>query len=181
MEQLEEKVLFKNTTKLEKEDYKEISYFFTIKYNIITYCMKVFCFTVLFLLIEVCMPVIDWKTEGKIDFSMIVTEGIIFGVIFLIFLKPKSIEDSDKDIEYKYEFTKDKMVIKTIVYKDQEIIYKTDKSISRVCETDKFFYFMTSNKSAHVVKKDGFDKECGEDFIKYLKERFGYINYSRKR
>ncbi len=182
MEEVEEKILFKNTTKMDKESCKSFAYFYNAKYKKYRHITILIVFFVSFLLLGVLSPIYQSVAFGTINFAPVRT-GILCLVIFIVRLIPHQMVRNKQDIEFNYEFTKDKIIIKTNTYSTQEIIYDKYNPILRVCEYGEYIYFMTSNNSAYVLKKKEFIEGKKEDFVKYIKEIYKdkYIDFNDKK
>ena len=177
---MEEEILFNNTTKLEKGIYEEYSHFYYTKYKKYSYRTTLVMFFCAFLLFGVFSPIYQFITFGNVNMAPVYI-GIIYlaiciGVLFI----PSKIKKPKQNLEYYYEFTKDKMVINTNIHITHEIIYDKYDPIYRVCEYKGYIYFITLNDSAYILNKDEFNKGKKEEFIKYLKEIYKdkYIDFN---
>lgn len=177
---MEEEILFNNTTKLEKEIYEEYSHFYYTKYKKYSYRTTLVMFFCAFLLFGVFSPIYQFITFGNVNM-----EPVYIGIIYLaicigVLLIPSKIKKPKQNLEYYYEFTKDKMVINTNIHITHEIIYDKYDPIYRVCEYKGYIYFITLNDSAYILNKDEFNKGKKEEFIKYLKEIYKdkYIDFN---
>lgn len=182
MEEVEEKILFKNTTKIDKESLKAFMHFNNGKYKKYRHITTLVIFFISFLLLGVVSPIYQSIVIGTINFAPIHT-GIFCLIIFIAKLISPQMSIIKQDIELNYKFTKDKMIIETNTYNTQEIIYDKHNPILRVCEFGEYIYFMISNNSAYFFKKKGIIEGKEEDFVNYIKEIYKdkYIDYNDKK
>lgn len=176
---MEEEILFKNTTKMKKDDYKILSHFWTVKYNRYIYRTKLIMFFSTFLLFGIFSPIYQAVEFGTVNFYPVYI-GIICLFIFISSIMLTKNEEPKQSMEFQFIFKKDKMIIITNIHNTQEIIYDIYNPIYRVCEYEKYIYFITQDGSTYVLNKDEFDKGKKEDFIKYLKEIYieKYIDFN---
>lgn len=133
----------------------------------------------IFLLFGVLGSIYQIATYGTIDIRLIY-RVIMYACIFIGLIIPYNKKSKIQNIEYNYEFTDSKIIIKTNIYNTQEIIYEKYNPIYRVCETEKYIYFITLNDTAYILKKDEFIDGKKEDFIQYIKEIYKekYIDFN---
>lgn len=177
---MEEEILFNNTTKLKKEIYEEYSHFYYTKYKKYYYKTTLVMFFSAFLLFGVFSSIYQAVKFGNVN-----VETVYIGIIYLaicigVLLIPSKIKKPKQNLEYYYEFTKDKMIINTNIHITHEIIYDKYNPIYRVCDYKGYIYFITLKDSAYILNKDEFKKGNKEEFIKYLKEIYKdkYIDFN---
>ena len=173
-----EEILFKNVTKMEKQDYEIFSRFWLTKYKRYNYITKVIV-CLIFLFLGVYSPIYQIATYGTIN-SVLLFRLYTHLCVFIVLIMPKGTINEKQNIENNYEFTDSKIIIRTNTYNTQEIIYEKYNPIYRVCETEKYIYFMTLNNSAYILNKDEFIVGKREDFSKYIKEKYKekYIDFN---
>lgn len=178
---MEEEILFKNTTKLDKECKDQYLYFYYTKYKKYSHITRLVVFLIGFIIYGVVFPIYKTIANETLSFSTIYI-GIFCLFSFIVVLLPKRTREDKQNTECNYEFTNEKMIIKTNMHNTQEFIYDKYNPIYKVCEYGEYIYFLNINNTAYCLKKDELIEGKKEDFIKYIKEIYKdkYIDFNDK-
>ncbi len=176
-----EKILYKNETKLNKDNLQNFSEFIWLQYNKFKY-WAIIIFSTLFLIFGIVGAIGQVMRFQRIPNTFTLVFILIFVSIIIAMIKivkgNVKIEENSKNILYKYDFYNDYLLISTKLT-SQKILYTDLSNIQNVCNTEKFIYIMINKKTGYIIDKNGFNNYEELDFTEYLKNKFKnkYIDY----
>ena len=176
-----EKVLYKNETIYNKENLKNFSKFTWLQYNKFKY-WAIIIFSTLFLIFGITGGIGQVIRYQRIPNTFTLIFILVFISIIMVMIKLAKgnvkIEENNKDVLYKYEFSNDYLLISTELA-SQKILYNDLKNIQNVCNTEKYIYIMINKRAGYIIDKNGFDNYNEQDFTDYMKDKFKdkYIDY----
>lgn len=162
------KVLFRNTTKYNKENCKEFINFHNNKYG-----KKELTKLIFITLIILYMIIFNIIYKNWILFLVVIAVG---GVIYLVkkYQTKRKAKKKNKVKVFTFYFYEKYFKIK-YKRKFERLLYF---QIHKVFETEKYFFLYLNEKSSLILNKDGFDIGTAEEFSKFIKSKvlFKYSN-----
>lgn len=176
-----EEILYKNETKLNKDILQNFSKFIWMQYNKFKYWV-IIIFSTLFLIFGIFGGIGQVIRFQRIPNTFTLIFILVFASIIIVMIKVAKgnvkIEENNKDVVYKYEFSNDYLLISTELT-SQKILYNDLNNIQNVCNTEKYIYIMINKRAGYIIDKNGFNNYNEQDFADYMKGKFKdkYIDY----
>lgn len=176
-----EKILYKNETTLNKDNLQNFSKFVWLQYYKFKYWATMI-FSILFLIFGIVGAIGQVRRFQRIPNTFTLVFILFFASIIIVMIKlvkgNVKVEEKNKDILCKYEFSNDYLIISTELA-SQKFLYSDLSNIQNVCNTGKYIYIMTNKKTGYIIDKSGFNNYNEQDFTRYLKDKFKnkYIDY----
>ena len=169
-----EKILYKNETTLNKDNLQNFSKFVWLQYYKFKYWATMI-FSILFLIFGIVGAIGQVRRFQRIPNTFTLVFILFFASIIIVMIKlvkgNVKVEEKNKDILCKYEFSNDYLIISTELV-SQKFLYSDLSNIQNVCNTGKYIYIMTNKKTGYIIDKSGFNNYNEQDFTRYLKDKF---------
>lgn len=176
-----EKILYKNETKLNKDNLQNFSKFIWLQYNKFKY-WAIIIFSTLFLIFGIVGGIGQVIRFQRIPNTFTLIFILVFASIIIVMIKlgkgNVKTEENSKGALYKYEFCNNYLLISTDLA-SQKILYNDLNNIQNVCNTEKYIYIMINKRVGYIIDKNGFNNYNEQDFTDYMKDKFKdkYIDY----
>ena len=177
----DEKILYKNETIFNKENLQNFSKFVWLQYNKFKHWATII-FSTLFLIFGIVGAIGQIMRFQRLPNTFTLIFILIFASIIIVMVKLAKgnvkIEEKNKDMLFKFEFSDEYLLISTELA-NQKFLYADLSNIQNVSNTEKYIYIMINKRTGYIIDKRGFNKYDEQNFTDYLKDKFKdkYIDY----
>lgn len=168
------KVLFKNTTKYDKENRNNFINFHQNKYGKKELMKTLLIIATFLYMIIFNIIYLNWRF-----ILLLIPISIIVYLLYKhIDKKKKEKNKKQKNREFTFYFYKRHLKIKS----GRQFERMTYFEIKKIFETDENFFLYTGEKHSLILDKDGFEIGTSEEFAEFIKEKcpFRYRNKENK-